>query len=42
VSALTLLEGAFRIRSALGTFVAWICCERLRLATFQLRENFEA
>jgi hypothetical protein len=24
----------------LATFVAWICCERLRVATCGLRENF--
>jgi hypothetical protein len=30
------------IGNALATPVAWICCERLRVATCGLRENFEA
>jgi hypothetical protein len=30
------------IGDTLDTAVAWICCERLRLVTCGLRENFEA
>src|SRR5215208_1848273 len=30
------------IGNTLATPVAWICCERIQVVAFQLRENFEA